>query len=217
MTRIILATNASHDGPTRYLESWFQKTMDLAKRLDDTIVFELKKDKANKDEFERLIEKEKPQFVVFNGHGASDLVCGHEHCVLVRYPENHSILKGKIIHALSCSSGMVLGPECIKIGSLAYLGYKDEFKLATLGRTINHEQLTDGVAGFFLNPAFEAINALIEGNTTIESFNRSQKMHIENLKILLASTDPTYNISVASRLFHNLRHQVCLGDQNASF
>jgi hypothetical protein len=202
---------------TEYLESWFQKTVDIAKQQKDTIIFELSKTHANKIEFEELIEKEKPQLIIFNGHGGSDVVCGYEYNILVKCPENHAVLKGKIVHALSCDSGKTLGPECIKIGTLAYLGYNDEFKLTTFGKNTNEEQLADDIAGFFLDPAFEAINSLVEGKTAKESFDRSQKMHKENLMILLASPDPTYNTSVASRLFHNLCHQVCLGDQSASF
>ena len=79
------------------------------------------------------------------------------------------------------------------------------------------EQIGDEVAHFFLQPAYEAVIALIEGSTAEEAYDRSQKMGSDFLITLLASESTAYNTTVASRLFHNLTHQVCLGDKHASF
>ncbi len=54
MSRTILVSNASHDAPTEYSESWFSKIVDLVKKRPDTILFELRKEKANRKELEEL-------------------------------------------------------------------------------------------------------------------------------------------------------------------
>ena len=155
--------------------------------------------------------------MVFNGHGSDDCITGFGQEILIRCDENEHLLKGRLVHALACHSGKTLGPRCIQIGTLAYIGYKEAFKIAHLDRASKEEQFKDEVAQFFLQPAYEAVAALIEGSTAKEAYERSQKMGSDFLITLLASDSTEYNTTVASLLFHNLTHQVCLGDKQASF
>ena len=48
MSRIILVTNPSDDLPTKYLDSWLYKVINLAKKQKDTFIFELYRKQANK-------------------------------------------------------------------------------------------------------------------------------------------------------------------------
>lgn len=217
MTRIILVSNASHDAPTEYLDSWFTKIIDLVKNQKDTKLFELKKERANRKELTELIEKENPQFIIFNGHGNDELITGFNQDILIRCDDNEDILKDKIVHSMACESAKKLGQKCITIGTRSFIGYKEKFNLVHLNKKTETEQLNDQVAGFFLEPAYEAVLALVEGSTTGDAYTRSQEMYRNNLMILLTSNNTEYNTVLASRLFHNLKHQVCLGDQTASF
>lgn len=217
MSRIILVTNPADDSPTKYLDSWVQKIVNLAKKQKDTFIFELRKKRANKNKLIQLIENKKPQFVIFNGHGSNDSITGFNQKVLIKCNENEYLLKGKIVHSLSCNSAKKLGPRCIKIGTSTYIGYKEEFKLVHLNKSSNRERLEDEVAKFFLKPAYEAVIALIEGATTKNAYERSQKMYLKNIETLITSSLPKYNTVVASHLFHNLEHQVCLGSKKAYF
>ncbi len=219
MSRIILITNPANDNdqPTKYLDSWSELVTEAVKKQKDTVIFELKKEQANKKELTQLIQKEKPQLIIFNGHGDDRSITGFDHKVLIRCDDNEHLLKEKIIHSMSCDSGKELGPKCIKLGTLSYIGYSEEFKLTHLNRQTNQERLDDEVAGFFLRPAFEAILALIEGATTGEACRRSRKMYAENLSTLMTSRLTEYNTNMASRLYHNLKYQICLGDSKASF
>ena len=60
MSRIILVSNAStpNDAPTEYLDSWFGRILELAKKQKDTKLFELKKEQSNRKELTALIERE---------------------------------------------------------------------------------------------------------------------------------------------------------------
>ena len=217
MTRIILVSNASHDAPTEYLDSWFTKIIDLVKNQKDTKLFELKKERANRKELTELIEKENPQFIIFNGHGNDELITGFNQDILIRCNDNECILKDKIVHSMACESAKKLGQKCITIGTKSFIGYKEKFNLVHLNKMTESEQLNDQVAGFFLEPAYEAVLALVEGASAGDAYIRSQTMYRDNLMVLLTSNNTEFNTVLASRLFHNLKHQVCLGDQTASF
>jgi hypothetical protein len=217
MSRIILVSNASHDAPTEYLASWFSGIVDLLKQRTDTILFELKKDKANRKEFTKLIERENPQFVIFNGHGNDELIAGFNQDILVRCDDNESILEGKIVHSMACESAKKLGQKCIIIGTKSFIGYKEKFNLVHLNKKSETEQLGDPIAEFFLKPAYEVVAALVEGEKTGTAYIRSQNMYREKLTVLLTSDNTEYNTVLASRLYHNFQNQVCLGDQVASF
>lgn len=137
---------------------------------------------------------------------------------MVRCDLNPEILKHKIVHALACQSGKKLAPKCIEIGTTAYIGYKEDFQLVTLGKTTSSEQSQDAVAALFLDPAFEVVVALIKGATVEEAFKCSQIKYRENLLPLLTSSGQSVQVAdVASLLAYNFQHQICIGDKTARF
>ncbi len=217
MSRIILVSNASHDIPTEYLDSWFSKIIELVKKQENTRLFELRKEKANKKDLMDLIEKENPHLVIFNGHGNDELITGFNQDILIQCGDNESILGGRIVHSMACESAKSLGQKCIKIGTRSFIGYMEKFNLVHLGKKSTQEQIEDPIARFFLEPAYEAIVALIEGKTSGEAYTQSQNLYRDTLTILLTSNNTDYNTTIASRLYHNFKHQVCLGDQVAYF
>jgi hypothetical protein len=217
MARIILATNVNDDSGMTYLGTWFSKVIARAKWHPDTVIFELKADKANKDELTEVIERENPQFVIFNGHGNDTSIFGFQKGVLIKTDDNEHLLNNKIVHSMACSAAKELGPKCISIGTRSFIGYKEKYWFGHLDRKTEEEQLSDELAGFFLDPAYEAIFALLEGATASEAHARSQRMYHENLRLMINSTNTDYNTVLASRLFHDLTHQVCLGDGNSKF
>ncbi len=118
---------------------------------------------------------------------------------------------------MACESAKKLGQRCITIGTRSFIGYKEKFNLVHLDKKSQRDQLADPIVSFFLEPAYEAVTALVEGKTTGDAFMRSQNMYREKLTVLLTSDDTEYNTVLASRLYHNFQHQVCLGDRTASF
>lgn len=217
VARILLITNPAHDIPTEYLDAWSKRALDVARQQPDVRIFELNKTEATKENVTKIIEAEKPQLVIFNGHGNENVITGYEFEILIQINDNEILLEKKIIHAFACAAGKNLGPKCVAIGSAAYIGYREKFQLTHLNKLTETEQINDPIATFFLEPAFSAILALIEGKTMIEAYNISQAMYLQHLQILLTSSSTDLNTTVAARLYHNLRHQVCLGNQVARF
>ena len=217
MSRILLVSNAHHDNETEYLTSWFEKVIEVAKKQNDIKIIELKKEQANKKNLIEVIEKENPQFVIFNGHGSDDTICGFNKEILVRCNDNESILSEKIVHSMACKCAGTLGKKCITLGTKCFIGYKENFELWSTGQQNKEDQLKDQVAGFFLNPAYEVIIALVEGNISGKAYRRSQNIYRENILALVTSKNTHHSTIVANSLFNNFQNQVCLGDQIASF
>lgn len=221
MMRVLLVVNASYgndsDNVTGYLYTWCEKILDYLHEKKYVKYLELNGSRAIKKELAKLIETEKPKLLIFNGHGEEDSIKGFEREILIRYDYNEDLLKGKIVHAMSCEAGRKLGPRCISIGTIAYIGYSQKFKLPCENRSNPEDQLKDPYAGFILDPAFEAVLALSQGATVQEAYERSQTKYKQMLGLLVTHTSTTLNTVVASQLYHNLKYQVCLGDPVARF
>jgi hypothetical protein len=217
MSKVLIITNPSYDRVTEYLNAWSEVAIDLARSAPGVIVLELNGKNANKISLEKAVEEYKPQLIIFNGHGNHDFITGFDQEILVRATENEQMLKGAIVHAMSCDAGKTLGPACIKIGGIAYIGYKEEFKLTHLDKTTKLDQLNDQVARLFLEPAFEFIVALLQGDSVEKAFQRSRKMCGDTLLDFVASPEASKYSKVAGGLYHNYKHQVCLGDVKATF
>lgn len=218
MPRIIVATNPAHDPATEYLSSWFTKIVaSISSMLPDTEIFELKNNDVTKEKLTRIVEEKNPQLILFNGHGSDKLIGGFESNILVACNDNERLLHGKIVYSLTCDSGKELGHKCIDIGTRSFIGYKEEFKLVHTGETTSNLQYEDPIANLFLRPAFEISRALLEGETVKTAFKRSQKLHADNIELLLLSSDPNLNTVFAGKIYHNMIHQVALGDQDALF
>jgi hypothetical protein len=214
MSRIIVVTNPSYDIATSYLDSWFQPLFDLIRSKIDIEIHELKKEKVTRVEFENMLSNKNPRLVVLNGHGSHNSISGFNDDILVKTDLNIEILKDKIIHSVSCDSGKTLGPESIKTGSISFIGYKEEFKFVhQRDKRTQEEQLGDYVASLFLKPAYRVVEVLINGGTAEEAYAESQKMYLNNLRDVITSKNP--NSMITSRLYHNLTHQVSLGNQQS--
>jgi hypothetical protein len=217
MLKVVVATNPAHDRITEYLDAFFDDVIKKIEKNSNIIFFELKGSAANKEELTKFIEKKNPHLVLINGHGSYDSVAGFEKGVLIKCNDNEELLKNRIVHSLSCDSGKELGPKCVSIGTLAFIGFQEEFKMVHLNKETKAEKRNDEIAKLFLGPAFEAVLALIDGKTVASSFEQSQGLYKNNLKLVLASNDTNLNTGVASRLYHDWKHHVCLGNGNVCF
>lgn len=215
MPKIIVATNPADEVVVEYLDSWFEKVREKIVGNSEISFIELRKDQANKAELTRVIAKQNPDFVVLNGHGSERSIHGFNQQVLVQCNDNESLLKNRIVHALSCRSGKTLGPKCIEIGTKAYVGYEQDFKLFHFGKRSKLEQLDDNVASLFLEPAFEVVVALVEGNSVEQAFERSQDKYRQKLNVLISGKMDSNIIEIASCLYHDMKYQVRLGDGSA--
>ena len=94
MKHNLLITRPNFDVTTRYLFVWAKKIIELAEKKCGKI-FDLKKQRANRKEFESVMRKHEPGLAFLNGHGDERTVAGQDNEALIRAGENEEILKAK--------------------------------------------------------------------------------------------------------------------------
>jgi len=209
----LIVTRPEHDVTTRYLSSWAGEIIDFAKKKG-VIVYDLFKDKAIRTEFEGRINKLKPDVIFLNGHGGDDCVTGHDNGVLVSAQENSELLSDSITYALSCNSGKELGPKAVENGTIAYIGYSDEFIFMCDSNYIRRPA-DDPRAKPFMEVSNQIIVSLLKGNSAKDSSDRSKSKFADLSSRLLSSDADPDALQSAQFLWWNMRNQVCLGDMNA--
>lgn len=154
-----------------------------------------------------------PNLVVLNGHGDDNTVTGHNNQPLVKAGENESLLKSKIIYALSCRSAKALGPKSIEAGAISYTGFDDDFIFSYEPENVSRP-LKDETAKLFLEPSNLFVDSLIKGNTVNESRKRTENLLRKNLINSLGSA--IADASLARFLWWDLKHFVSHGELQAT-
>jgi|ERR1039458_2024394 hypothetical protein len=217
MSKIIIATNPGDDPVTKHLSYWVQEIKSYVATIDDVEIHLLEDEDVTRDNFVAIIEEKNPILVLVNGHGTYETMLGYDRAVLVASNHNLDMLSDRIIHSLSCSSGKDLGPKLIEVGSKAFIGYIESFQLYRL----KDDPIIEGedeISSLFLKPAFDAIKALCDGDTTSMAHQKSQRSFRENfLKVI---TTPSISDGdkqlLGSALLHDWKHQVLLGDHGVT-
>jgi len=207
MKHSMLVTRPNFDLTTRYISIWAKKIIALAKSKGDA-VFDLDKKRANRKEFESVIRKKEPSLVFLNGHGNYNVVAGQDNEELIRVGDNEQLLKSKIIYALSCRSGKILGPSSIKFGADAYIGYDEDFIfLYDENKQTRPEQ--DKTAELFLEPSNQVMVSLLKNHTPKEAHKNSKQSFARKIKKLLSSQSTALESSAVRYLIWDMQHQVC--------
>ena len=210
----LLITRPCYDDTTSYLHKWSEKIIELARKRNLT-VFDLSKERVNKEELKKFIENQQPKFLIFNGHGSDDEILGHNGSTLIKSGENHNLLKSKITYAISCRSARKLGPDSIEVGATAYIGYKEDFIFA-----VDKNKATVPLFDNLAKPFFEASNiipfSLIKGNTVSEAYQKSQETFQKFIDYFKAHYT-LESLHIMLLLRWDMIAQAALGDMNATF
>lgn len=209
----MLITRPYHDNTTNYLFKWSKSILDLAKKIK-TQTYDLNGEKVTKKNFESYIKKLKPSFIMINGHGNNDAVCGHKNEVLVKKGDNEDVLKNTVVYARSCSSASGLGEACGKTPNTTYIGYTADYFFMFEEDMLFHP-LKDETAKMFLEPSNYVAISLLKGHTAQEANKRSKDEIRKNILKLLARTNSGADQSMLPLMIWNHSHQICLGDGNA--
>lgn len=213
MNKTLLITRPKYDITVHYLFYWSKKIIELAKEKGIKVL-NLEGKRANCKEVESMLRKIEPSLVFLNGHGNDDRITGHDNEVLLVTGRNEGLLVSKIVYALSCRSGKKLGCESVKKGTLGYIGYDDDFIFIIDPDKIS-DPLKDKTAELFLEASNQVMICLIKGHDIKYSHEQSKKIFLNNARKLVNSeSEQSYLIPY---LLWNMQHQVCLGDENASF
>ena len=202
----LLITRPRYELVTHYLYYWSETIVEKAKK-GDLIVIDLKKNKASRKLVESYLDKKAPNIVIFNGHGNSISVTGHDDEILIEAGKNSHLLEDKIVYMRSCDSGKILGPQAIKEGAKAFIGYSELFRFWTNNNSTKNP-LEDNYAQPFFETSNQVALSLVKGKTAKESHEDSLKMYEEIISKLL--TSDASNSFVVSDLIWNMHNQICL-------
>jgi len=211
MSKTYLLTRPEHDDTTYYLSNWIGLTIKSAEDKGFK-VFDLRGKRASRTEVENILREFSPNLVVLNGHGDSGMVTGHDNQPIIEAGKNESLLKSKIVYAISCKSGHILGPRSIEAGATSYTGYDDDF-IFLFEPTNVSRPLQDDTAKQFLETSNLFVNSLVKGNSVQESQGKAKEMLRGSLVKFLNSDKP--DTDMVRYLWWDLRHFVSHGDQDA--
>ncbi len=212
MNKTILVTQPEYDYTTRYISTWAEKVIQYAKNKNNNVIV-LKNERANKNTLKSVVNKTNPSFIFLNGHGNSHTVTGQDNKSLIDQGENVDFLKEKIIYALSCQSAKNLGQYCVENGIKTYIGYTEDF-VFIIDRTKRTQPKKDDIAALFLDASNTVPVSLLKGKTAKDSYGDSQKAFRKTIRTLLTSESKTDQTSTIRFLFWDMKHQVCLGNQD---
>ena len=215
MTKAILATRPEHDDTTHYLSSWCAKALHAARNKGIT-VFDLRRERAQREPLASILSKKQPELILLCGHGSDTAVCGHKDIPLIEAGVNEQLLRRTITFTISCRSARTLGPICVEKGARSFVGYDDDFVFFYDKHKIT-APLEDGTAALFLEPPYELALALVKGNSVGESHRRSQEHFLRNMETLLSSEAGADEAALARYLWCDRSHQVFHGDGSAAF
>lgn len=143
------------------------------------------------------------------GHGDETSFTGHNEALILevgRYDPKE--VRGKVIKLLSCQTGIALGPDLIKNGCAAFMGYTDDY-VWVCDADLASRPWSDKVAATSLMPVVDSINALLDGKTSGEAFEIELEGYSRNAEV-------EEDELIRSCIEFNKRNAIILGNESAT-
>ena len=157
---------------------------------------------------------QKPELIMFNGHGSPEEICECKQEVIISARKNPEVLKNTIVYSLSCSSALVLGPKCVEKGAISFIGYEFDF---ALGKDPESEASPrhDKIAKLFLEPSNILFSSLLNKKSIKTSVEKAKKKMEDNINYLHTTESFPEAIYYAPFLFSNYLGLIAHGDNEA--
>ncbi|MGC8812450.1 MAG: hypothetical protein ACP5O8_02580 [Candidatus Aenigmatarchaeota archaeon] len=169
----LLITLPNYDDATHYVSSWSIPIIKEAEK-ENVKIFKLEGKKVTRKMFFSFLEKNKPRFLVLNGHGSEKAIYGHNDEEMI-VEEDDKKFENKIIYTIACDAVKSLGNSIIKRGGECFIGYKGKFvfwfDLHKASRPLDDEK----AKSFFVSTNAIPIS-IIKGNSTLESVEKAKNV-----------------------------------------
>ena len=147
--------------------------------------------------------------IIGAGHGDVDTFTGQNEAILLEVGNyDPREVKGKVIKLLSCQTGVELGPDLVKNGCAAFMGYTDDYVWVMDSDLASTPWADKEFAGKCLMPVVDGLNALLDGKTAKEALNIELEGYSRNAKV-------EKDELVKACLEFNRKNAVLLGDGSA--
>jgi len=200
----MLIVRTDHDINTHYTYEWCNPLIKMAESKGLKVA-EIKPKDVNIKNFKAKVEKLKPSFIFFNGHGSKSAFLDNEKNEFLNC-KHANFFKNTITFARSCDSLKELGPKTVEEGCKAFIGYKKEFWIPRL-HGMETRPLKDPVAAPVLSSSNIIAEELISGKNVKEAIYKSLESSSQKILDLIHSNDP-YLSATLPALFSN---HSCLG------
>jgi hypothetical protein len=207
---MLLLTRPDYERTTRYISTWAEKIVDLAKSKGYHTVL-LNGKRATRVIFESMMHRHNPTLVFINGHGAPDRIFGQDGEVILQTGVNEKTIAGSITYALSCSSAKELGPKAVAAGATADIGYTGDF-IFMWSIDKRTRPLEDKTAEMFLEPSNQIMTSLLKGTTTGEAVDHGRNAFAKNVRALLNSQSNEADTASLRYLLWDLQCLTLLGN-----
>ena len=175
-----LITRPTHEIRVTYLFHWGKEILEFAKKKSINFT-DFKNGKANRKDVEKYLKKQNPRLVLFNGHGNTSMICGHDDEPLIISNENEDLLNSKITYAIVCDAAKKLGKNAVKKGCDAFIGYEGPFGFVRdASRECN--PFKDKFAEPFKEISNIIVTSLLKGDSVEESVEKSKHLTSELIK-----------------------------------
>ncbi len=209
----ILFSRPSHDGTLAYLHHHSKELIKFSQDKGHKTI-NREKHHANKKEILDIIKKQKPNFIIFNGHGNQEIIADHNNEIIIS-SKNPQVLSNTITYSLTCSSGKKLGKLMIAKGGICFIGYENDFNL---GKDPDSEASPkrDKIAKLFLEPSNILVKSLINGFSVKKAVEKTKEKMKENIWYLGNTKEFPEAQFYAPFLFGNYISLVVHGDENVT-
>lgn len=208
----MLLIRTRHDLATEYTFAWSELILKEAeeKGIEITTVGG---EEINFQNLSKRIEKIKPKFIFFNGHGSKNSFYDDKNQTLIGL-ESSSMLRDTVTFARSCETLAELGPEAVKRGCRVFVGYNKKF-LIPRWHTKTCKPLQDPVAKPVMECSNIVASELIRGKSVAEAVEKSHLEMAKAAERYIYSEDPHASAILFALSNNNSSLGFC-GDKNAT-
>ena len=214
----ILITSPDYDEVTGYLLTYTKQVVNFAEKNGKKVNY-LVRPRLTRKNFTQIIEQQKPNLLLLNGHGDDTTIFGDKIQgvpePLVEEGKNHKLLEGKLTYARACCAAASLGKAATKNGG-CFIGYKELFQWWT-DANWHGNPAKDKTAKLFLEPTNMLCEALIKGKTAEHASELFVEESKRNIAQQLRNSRESGALANVMLLWSNIEAQVVLGDKEMTF
>jgi len=171
----------------------------------------LRKRDATRIRVVEAIESVDPQLVAGCGHGAPNLFTG-QFGVPIFSVCTEDVLARRIVFLLSCDTAAELGPDAVRKGARAYIGWDAPVVFVVSSPPRIRDPATDPFAWPLFDASLSLLGSLMWGKTAGEAVEAYMRRSSYWYRYWLSRSDGTY---VAASIAHDAKHLRLLGDPSA--
>jgi hypothetical protein len=212
MKKGLIITLPQSDLVTTYLSVFSKKILTSCSEKDIPLK-KLRAENANRENFEKSLNKLDYKFLVLNGHGSVNCITGHKEEPLLKIGENEELIKHRITYARSCFIAQGMQTVFSQESDGCFIGYLFPFMFMN-NQTWSGNPSKDKIAGLFLNTSNLVPLGLLKGHSAKESSDNCKKAILKIIKNTIFSQDGDEK-AIAEAMWNNYEAQVVLGNLDA--